>query len=87
MSYKKIIATCYPAAISVRGYGDLHLKGQISGARGDADKDQLNTTIDDNEEERELCSLCWASREGSTVAVSYNRTHTSVGYDYKILRT
>jgi hypothetical protein len=33
MSYKKkIIAYCYPAAIFVRGYGGLHMKGQISGA-------------------------------------------------------
>jgi hypothetical protein len=39
------------------------MKGQISGLQGDADKDPLNTTIDDNEE-RELCSLCWASKEG-----------------------
>lgn len=58
-------------AVSVRGYGDLHMKGQINGAQRDAGEDQLNTTIDDSEEEREICSLCWASREGSTVAVGY----------------
>ncbi|KAG0546478.1 hypothetical protein BDA96_02G450500 [Sorghum bicolor] len=58
-------------AVSVRGYGDLHMKGQINGAQRDAGEDQLDTTIDDSEEEREICSLCWASREGSTVAVGY----------------
>ncbi|ONM10718.1 transducin family protein / WD-40 repeat family protein [Zea mays] len=58
-------------AVSVRGYGDLRMKGQINGAQGDSGEDQLNTTIDDSEEEREICSLCWASREGSTVAVGY----------------
>jgi len=58
-------------AVSVRGYGDLHMKGQIDGAQRDAGEDQLDTTIDDSEEEREICSLCWASREGSTVAVGY----------------
>ena len=56
-------------AVSVRGYGDLRMKGQINGAQGDSGEDQLNTTIDDSEEEREICSLCWASREGSTIAV------------------
>ena len=58
-------------AISVRGYGDLHMKGQISGAQRDADEDQLNNAIDDSDEEREICSLCWASRGGSIVAVGY----------------
>lgn len=58
-------------AVSVRGYGDLHMKGQTNGTQRDAGEDQLNTTIDDSEEEREICSLCWASREGSTVAVGY----------------
>ena len=58
-------------AVSVRGYGDLHMKGQIDGAQRDAGEDQLDTTIDDSEEEREICSLCWASREGSTVAVGF----------------
>ncbi|KAG2647803.1 hypothetical protein PVAP13_2KG241200 [Panicum virgatum] len=58
-------------AVSVRGYGDLHVKGQITGARSDADEDQSNDAIDDSEEEREICSLCWASRGGSIVAVGY----------------
>ncbi|PAN15584.1 hypothetical protein PAHAL_2G499600 [Panicum hallii] len=58
-------------AVSVRGYGDLHMKGQITGAQRDADEDQLNDAIDGSEEEREICSLCWASRRGSIVAVGY----------------
>ncbi|RLM85250.1 uncharacterized protein C2845_PM04G34890 [Panicum miliaceum] len=58
-------------AVSVRGYGDLHMKGQINGAQRDADEDQLNDAIDGSEEEREICSLCWASRGGSIVAVGY----------------
>jgi len=58
-------------AVSVRGYGDLHVKGQIIGAQSDADEDQSNDAIDDSEEEREICSLCWASRGGSIVAVGY----------------
>jgi len=58
-------------AVSVRGYGDLRMKGQINGAQGDSGADQLNTTIDDSEEVREICFLCWASRDGSIVAVGY----------------
>lgn len=58
-------------AVSVRGYGDLHMKGQITGAQRDAGEDQLNDASDESEEEREICSLCWASRVGSIVAVGY----------------
>ncbi|CAN6186308.1 unnamed protein product [Urochloa humidicola] len=58
-------------AVSVRGYGDLHMKGQISGAQRDAGEAQLSDAIDESEEEREICSLCWASRGGSSVAVGY----------------
>ncbi|CAM0151615.1 unnamed protein product [Urochloa decumbens] len=58
-------------AVSVRGYGDLHMKGQITGAQMDAGEDQLNDAIDESEEEREICSLCWASRGSSIVAVGY----------------
>ncbi|XP_062190422.1 uncharacterized protein LOC133893429 isoform X2 [Phragmites australis] len=58
-------------AISVRGYGDLHMKGQVTGAQRDASEDQLNNTLDESEEEREICSLCWASKGCSTIAVGY----------------
>ncbi|CAL5060886.1 unnamed protein product [Urochloa decumbens] len=58
-------------AVSVRGYGDLHIKGQITGAQMDAGDDQLNDAIDEIEEEREICCLCWASRGSSIVAVGY----------------
>ncbi|KAJ1292534.1 hypothetical protein BS78_02G398800 [Paspalum vaginatum] len=58
-------------AVSVRGYGDLHMKGQINGAQRDAGEDQISDTIDESEEEREICSLCWASKGGSTVAIGY----------------
>ena len=54
-------------AIAVRGYGDLHMKGHVNGAQTDASEDNF----DENEEEREICSLCWAARGGSTVAVGY----------------
>uniref|UniRef100_A0A0A9CG30 Uncharacterized protein n=1 Tax=Arundo donax TaxID=35708 RepID=A0A0A9CG30_ARUDO len=50
---------------------DLHVKGQVTGAQGDAGEDQLDNTIDESEEEREICSLCWASKGGSTIAVGY----------------
>ena len=49
MSYKKIIALCCPAAVSVKVYGDLHTKGHINGAQGGAGQDQLNSAIDDSE--------------------------------------
>ncbi|XP_066362027.1 uncharacterized protein [Miscanthus floridulus] len=49
--YKVVTQVFLVLLLTHKGYGDLHMKGQISGARGDADKDQLNTTIDDNEEE------------------------------------
>ncbi|KAM0887411.1 hypothetical protein ACQ4PT_029066 [Festuca glaucescens] len=57
-------------AIAVRGYGDLHMKGQVSGAQTDASEHQIDN-VDETEEEREICSLCWASRGGSTAAVGY----------------
>ncbi|XP_047065256.1 uncharacterized protein LOC124673174 [Lolium rigidum] len=57
-------------AIAVRGYGDLHMKGQVSGAQTDVSEHQIDN-VDETEEEREICSLCWASRGGSTVAVGY----------------
>ncbi|KAG8099009.1 hypothetical protein GUJ93_ZPchr0013g37919 [Zizania palustris] len=57
-------------AVAVRGYGDLHMKSQVSGGQRDAGEDQLDNNID-AEEEREICSLCWASKGGSTVAVGY----------------
>ncbi|KAF8680721.1 hypothetical protein HU200_045562 [Digitaria exilis] len=58
-------------AVSVRGYGDLHMKGQITGAQRDAGEAQQSDATDESEEEREICSLCWASRVGSIVAVGY----------------
>uniref|UniRef100_A0ACD5WP56 Uncharacterized protein n=1 Tax=Avena sativa TaxID=4498 RepID=A0ACD5WP56_AVESA len=57
-------------AVAVRGYGDLHMKGQVNGSQMDASEEQIDN-VDENEEEREICSLCWASRGGSTVAVGY----------------
>jgi hypothetical protein len=57
MSYKKIIALCYHAVISARGYGGLDMKGPISDAQGDGDKDQLNTTINDKREFNYCCEL------------------------------
>lgn len=57
-------------AIAVRGYGDLHMKGKVTGAHRDSGEDQIDN-VDENEEEREICSLCWASKGGSTVAVGY----------------
>ncbi|KAF0908598.1 hypothetical protein E2562_026646 [Oryza meyeriana var. granulata] len=55
-------------AIAVRGYGALHMKNQVTGAQRDAGEDEDNINA---EEEREICSLCWASKGGSTVAVGY----------------
>jgi syntaxin-binding protein 5 len=46
------------------------MKGQVSGAQTDASEHQIDN-VDETEEEREICSLCWASRGGSTVAVGY----------------
>uniref|UniRef100_A0ACD5YE20 Uncharacterized protein n=1 Tax=Avena sativa TaxID=4498 RepID=A0ACD5YE20_AVESA len=57
-------------AVAVRGYGDLQMKGQVNGSQMDASEEQVDN-VDENEEEREICSLCWASRGGSTVAVGY----------------
>ncbi|KAK3126105.1 hypothetical protein QOZ80_7BG0613930 [Eleusine coracana subsp. coracana] len=58
-------------AICVRGFGDLHMKDQVPGAQRDAGKDKLDNTTEESEEEREICSLCWASKGGSIVAVGY----------------
>jgi syntaxin-binding protein 5 len=46
------------------------MKGQANGAQTDASEHQIDNS-DETEEEREICSLCWASRGGSTVAVGY----------------
>uniref|UniRef100_J3MPF3 V-SNARE coiled-coil homology domain-containing protein n=1 Tax=Oryza brachyantha TaxID=4533 RepID=J3MPF3_ORYBR len=58
-------------AIAVRGYGDLHMKNQVTAAQNDAVEDEDNNINAEAEEEREICSLCWASKGGSTVAVGY----------------
>ncbi|GJN10592.1 hypothetical protein PR202_ga28699 [Eleusine coracana subsp. coracana] len=58
-------------AICVRGFGDLHMKDQVPGAQRDAGEDKLDNTTEESEEEREICSLCWASKGGSIVAVGY----------------
>lgn len=58
-------------AICVRGFGDLQMKGQVTGAQRDTGEDKSDNATEESEEEREICSLCWASKGGSIVAVGY----------------
>ncbi|KAK1286214.1 hypothetical protein QJS10_CPB20g00301 [Acorus calamus] len=53
----------------LKGYTDLHLKNDAEVVQiGD---DPLSNTSDNEQEEKEICSICWASTTGSVLAVGY----------------
>ncbi|XP_020246277.1 syntaxin-binding protein 5-like isoform X2 [Asparagus officinalis] len=57
--------------VSVRGYTELQLKGEGSVDHQTEDGNELESTAVEYEEEKEICSLCWASNSGSILAVGY----------------
>ncbi|KAK1264500.1 hypothetical protein QJS04_geneDACA010594 [Acorus gramineus] len=53
----------------LKGYTDLHLKND--GEVVQIGDDPLSNTSDNEQEEKEICSICWASATGSILAVGY----------------
>lgn len=59
-------------AVTVRGYGALHLKGEDSTNFQNSEENKvLESASENEEEENEIGSLCWASSTGTIVAVGY----------------
>ncbi|XP_038980223.1 uncharacterized protein LOC103709502 isoform X2 [Phoenix dactylifera] len=58
--------------VTVRGYTDLQLKGDVHTDSSTGVANELSGNLADHEEEeKEICSLCWASNTGSVLAVGY----------------
>ena len=53
--------------ILIRGYGGGHV-GEFTNARS---SEQYDQTSGDEQEEKEITSLCWASLDGSILAIGY----------------
>ncbi|KAK4403399.1 Syntaxin-binding protein 5 [Sesamum angolense] len=59
-------------AIHVRGYKDLQLKDcMVVKFSNDENHTYLNDSLDNEETEKEISSLCWVSLDGSVLAVGY----------------
>ncbi|KAK6122032.1 hypothetical protein DH2020_044225 [Rehmannia glutinosa] len=59
-------------AVHVKGYKDLQLKGGIVVNFSDNESHtDLNDSLDNEEAEKEISSLCWVSPDGSVLAVGY----------------
>ncbi|XP_057786448.1 uncharacterized protein LOC131003899 isoform X2 [Salvia miltiorrhiza] len=59
-------------AIHVKGYGDLQLRGgAVVNFSDNESHTHLNDSLDNEETEKEVSSLCWVSPDGSILAVGY----------------
>ncbi|KAL0359167.1 UNVERIFIED_CONTAM: hypothetical protein Sangu_0766100 [Sesamum angustifolium] len=59
-------------AIHVRGYKDLQLKDRmVVNFSNNENHTYLNDSLDNEETEKEISSLCWVSPDGSVLAVGY----------------
>ncbi|KAL1533424.1 hypothetical protein AAHA92_33309 [Salvia divinorum] len=59
-------------AVHVKGYGDLQLRGGAVVNFSDSESHtHLNDSLDNEETEKEISSLCWVSPDGSILAVGY----------------
>lgn len=59
-------------AVHIKGSKDLQLKGGTSVSFSDNQSHTyLSDSLDDDEAEKEISSLCWASPDGSILAVGY----------------
>ncbi|CAL5322708.1 unnamed protein product [Camellia sinensis] len=59
-------------AVLVRGNTDLQLKNdKVVDSPNEVNYDQFTNTSDPEQEEKEISSLCWASSDGSILAVGY----------------
>jgi len=58
--------------VAVRGYTELQLKGEGSIDHQTDGGDELEgNAVDQEQEEKEICSLCWVSDSGAILAVGY----------------
>ncbi|GER54476.1 transducin family protein / WD-40 repeat family protein [Striga asiatica] len=59
-------------AVQVKGYNDLQLKGgTIVNFSDDKSHTFINDSLDNEETQKEISSLCWVSPDGSVLAVGY----------------
>lgn len=59
-------------AVHVKGYGDLQLRGgSVVDFSDNESHTHLNDSVDNEETEKEISSLCWVSPDGSVLAVGY----------------
>ncbi|KAL2456266.1 transducin family protein/WD-40 repeat family protein [Forsythia ovata] len=59
-------------AVLIRGYKDLQLKeGMVVDFTNNESHTFLNNSLDDEQGEKEISSLCWVSPDGSVLAVGY----------------
>ncbi|KAK4277817.1 hypothetical protein QN277_015753 [Acacia crassicarpa] len=57
--------------VLIRGHRDLELKGKKMVAYSNNTEDMLSDNELDHKEDKEISSVCWASNDGSVVAVGY----------------
>lgn len=62
---------CESCAITVRSSRDLQQKGKEHGEPFSEASNDLPDTVVDEQEEKEICSICWVSNSGSVLAVGY----------------
>ncbi|KAF9603500.1 hypothetical protein IFM89_036773 [Coptis chinensis] len=59
--------------VCVRGYKDLQLRdGKVDGSSKGSSSEILDDISDHEQEDKEIISLCWASSDGSILAVNKN---------------
>uniref|UniRef100_A0A1D1Z041 Syntaxin-binding protein 5 n=1 Tax=Anthurium amnicola TaxID=1678845 RepID=A0A1D1Z041_9ARAE len=57
--------------VTVKGHTHLHLKGEKIANSPSRVNNEFQSTSVSEQEEKEICSLCWASTTGSILAVGY----------------
>ncbi|KAF9591351.1 hypothetical protein IFM89_003974 [Coptis chinensis] len=58
--------------VCIRGYKDLQLRdGEVDGSSKGSSSEILDDISDHEQEDKEISSLCWASSDGSILAVGY----------------
>lgn len=57
--------------VLIRGHRDLELKDKKTVAYSNNTEDMLSDNELDHKEDKEISSVCWASNDGSVVAVGY----------------
>lgn len=57
--------------VTVRGYTELQLKDEGSVHQSEGGNELRGNAVDHEQEDKEICSLCWVSNSGSILAVGY----------------